>query len=312
MRKFFITILFVSVLIYMTGCIRCAREYTLNHDGSGKVKIEAFYQPIKDRIGSDNERFKKSVKRILRRSSGVDVWKDITYKAVDNVTLLFSDTKTLLFNGTAYFNDIAKLRLNIDGIELIDYAFIKDNSDGMVLKCELKGSYFKENEKMEPHVKLEAKEIEERIKIGKAEYKRLEPLMKKFLKNLSLKDSFKFPGKLTDGLDFKKDENGAIVMHSFEGDNLFATISEKCADDNWWKEQVIAGADDITAVKQTLFKKIVLSKEAIVTGQLKSLFDYKSEVDIAKENFPKLLKELDITLRNHSNDETTPDSINKE
>ena len=106
-----ITVLLLVSLVtalLVTGCIDTRREFTINPDGSGKVKIDSRFDLQEIRYSgkkmTDEQALNQQVGQIIQHSQGVSAWKDVAYKLED-------DDVTVHFSGTAYFNDINKLML---------------------------------------------------------------------------------------------------------------------------------------------------------------------------------------------------------
>src|SRR5436190_6005453 len=94
----------------LTGCLDLDEEYTLNPDGSGKVKIRCALAPMRftNKKKSPEELLKSDVRETLEKCGGVDAWTDVS--AVQR------DDGKIEFKGTAYFRDYSKLKLSILGM----------------------------------------------------------------------------------------------------------------------------------------------------------------------------------------------------
>ena len=131
MRNLIKGILIFGISAFLSGCFETKEEYIFNPDGSGKVVYSAAFPPMSFKL-SDEEpdpesQMKDAVKDILEKSSGIDVWKDVSYKLTD-------DGK-VSFKGTAYFKDVSKF--DVHNMGMIKVAFFKDEKGNLVL--ELKG-----------------------------------------------------------------------------------------------------------------------------------------------------------------------------
>ncbi len=98
----------IIILALLTGgCIQIEEEFSINPDGTGKVKYvsETNYAFT---LNSDNETEKEkalaTVRDILEKSKGVSAWKDVSYKIMGE--------DRIKFTGTAYFKDISKLKID--------------------------------------------------------------------------------------------------------------------------------------------------------------------------------------------------------
>ncbi len=145
----FSRILLIIGFATIVGCIETKDEFTVNPDGSGKViheltfpamNLEAGFQtmgggapgemgggkPPSEMAGgkpSDpNAQLKNSVREILSKSSGVDAWKDVSYKITDD--------GRMYFKGTAYFPDINSLSIHSPNIssDMMRLSFTRNES----------------------------------------------------------------------------------------------------------------------------------------------------------------------------------------
>src|SRR5436190_1580238 len=122
-------LLAAALAICLAGCLDLDNEFTLNPDGSGKVKIRCVSAPVSFDIGekkkSPEELMKSLVRETLEQSGGVDAWAD--------VAAAIRDDGKVSFNGTAYFKDIEQLKLRVMGIasQTSDLVFKKEAGGGV-------------------------------------------------------------------------------------------------------------------------------------------------------------------------------------
>lgn len=285
-------LLIISILFF--SCIESKQDYTLNPDKSGKVKIEALFQQMNISMGGEKEnqdpdiQMKKAVKKIIEKSKGVSVWKNVTYK--------LKDDGRILFKGTAYFKDISKLKIHNISMMNVDFKKAKNKTMVLILKDE-KGE--KGDRKKKKPGKMTDKEIKKQIKKQKAGYQQMKPMLKAFLSSMKMDAAFKLPGKVKSFVNFKKTKTKALRI-VFEGEKLLKILDKFAQDDKWWKSQVASGKDvsrDSSffdpAINEHLFgKKGPI--EAVVSGKLRPLFNYKAEVRKAKKKYPAILKKLSV------------------
>lgn len=122
-------ILLVITLTPIIGCIEEKNEFTINPDGSGKVVCEATFQPVDIKMMGDEPsdpqtQLREAVEEILEESSGVDTWKDISYKLTD-------DGK-IYFKGTAFFPDINNLNIDSAGLSSDMKLYFTQDKSGQI------------------------------------------------------------------------------------------------------------------------------------------------------------------------------------
>ncbi len=292
MRNLIRVILIFGISVFLSGCFETKEEYTLNPDGSGKVVYSAAFPPMSFKLGDEEpdpeSQMKDAVKDILEKSSGIDVWKDVSYKLAD-------DGK-ISFKGTAYFKDVSKFDVHNQG--MMKVVFFKDEKGNLVL--ELKG---KEKDKKgvktgkKKLAKLSEEEITKKFKEEKAKYQQMKPMMSAFMSTMKQEMRFHLPGKPSNVTNFKVEEGGTLLL-TFEGEKLFGVMDEMFEDPAWMRKQILAGADfteggpkmDLMMNEKLFGEKAPV--RATVTGAVKPLFNYKAEVTAAKKDSPKLFKEL--------------------
>lgn len=293
MRNLIRGILIFGISVFLSGCFETKEEYILNPDSSGKVVYSATFSPMSFNLGGEKTgpetQMKDAVRGILEKSSGIDVWKDVSYKLTD-------DGK-ISFKGTAYFSDLSKLKLKVGGGEMkgMKPVFTKAADGEMVLEFESEKKEKSEAVK-EKLSKLSDEEMVKKIKAQKAKYQQIKPMMESFLSAMKRDMSFRLPGKIKEVSNFKREDD--ILLLTFEGKKLLDAVDGMFEDPAWMREQIIAGADlakggptmDLM-VNEKLFGERAPVR-ATVTGAVKPLFNYKAEVAAAKKDSPKLFKKL--------------------
>src|SRR4051812_48773441 len=93
----------VAFLLLMSGCVEVTQTFTLNPNGSGKVKYDlvmpaelgTFDLGDKKKEKTPQELLQAALEKSLTKSKGVTAWKDVSIK--------WTDDGRLHFVGTAYF-----------------------------------------------------------------------------------------------------------------------------------------------------------------------------------------------------------------
>jgi hypothetical protein len=129
-------VLAVSLLLVAAGCAESEWTYTLNPDGSGKVKVSAVVQPLPpgslalgDLDGEGPEDFaRRCARNILDESRGLASWSHVSWGLADDGRVKFA--------GTAYFRELYDV--SIKGtipLTLIGTPFLEHLDDGRLLVC---------------------------------------------------------------------------------------------------------------------------------------------------------------------------------
>ena len=96
MKRLLISFVFVGLFICLAGCIEEKSEYHISPDGSGKVIYETIETPLNLFIGagrSDGQgQLEEFVQEILSKSVGVDTWKAVSFKQLDDGKFYFKGT----------------------------------------------------------------------------------------------------------------------------------------------------------------------------------------------------------------------------
>ncbi len=293
MKKLNIIFLLLIMILFF-GCIETKQKYTLNPDGSGKVIVESLFQQMNITMGGGEDRepeiqMKKAIKKIIEKSKGVDVWKDIKYK--------LKDDGRIWFKGTAYFKDLSKLELH--DMSMMRADFYKSKKDEMVLELKDEKESTKSKSQKIKQEKMTEDEIKKMVLKQKAGYQQMKPMLTAFLSTMKMDSTFKLPGKIKNFINFKKEKDRTVSI-VFKGEKLLKVLDSFTSDDKWWRKQVKAGKDmkqDSLFFDPMINEKLFGEKGPIkvtISRKFKPLFKYKSEVAKARKKYPGIIKELKI------------------
>lgn len=285
-------LLAAALLACLAGCLDMDSEFTLNPDGSGKVKIRCVSAPVSFDIGekkkSPDELMKSLVRETLEQSQGVDAWAD--------VTAAIRDDGKVSFSGTAYFKDIAQLKLRVMGVggQGSDLAFAKEKDGGV--SVEVTGEK-KEAKPAKPPGPMTDDQIKARMKEERAKYQQSKPMMEAFLKDLKVRTRVNLPGALGEVHNFKKTGPSSVEI-AIEGNALLKVVDGLAMDDAYMKKNILEGRDLNSSGPESdgAFKAKLFGEDAPIRaatkGPLKPLFDYEAEAAPARQNLPELLKKF--------------------
>jgi hypothetical protein len=276
------------LLLTLAGCVETKDEYTLNPDGTGKVKHEAVFQPMNLNLGGDDakpspeEEMKKAVREELEKAEGVEAWRDVAYQR--------DATGKVKFTATAYFRDLAKLKLHNNGFK--SDMFHPSWKDGVL---EL-ASAPKEPGKKKPAPATEA-DVDKALSDARAQFQQMKPMMVSMLGAMKTDMSFRLPGAVTESNNLKREADGALRLQ-FTGAQMLEVMEKFMADDAKLREQIKAGRNVLksgpesdAAMNEQLFGEAKPIK-AVVKVDAKPQFDFAGEVAAAKAAMPAIFKVL--------------------
>ncbi len=310
--RFLMILAFVVAVcaIAIAGCVETKDEFTVNPDGSGKIVHELTFASMDlgpgFEMGSEGASFditggepsdpqaqlKKSVKEILSQSSGVDTWKDVSYKMTD-------DGRTY-FKGTAYFPGINNLSLHNAGFSSdMKLNFTRDISGEITI--ELKSEEQAEEGKAveTPTPEIPEAQLDNLVKQAKLRYNQSKPMMQSILSGLKSETILHLPADIKEISNFEK-VNARTVRIAFEGSKMIEVMDKMMQDETWLKEQIRAGKDPIQdgpegdlAMNEMFFGEKAPVRVVLAQGA-QQLFNYDAEVTAARANYENMLKELGL------------------
>lgn len=287
-------VLSVIALMAIVGCIEEKDEYTINPDGSGKVDIQALFEPFSFSLdgpeADDPEVVAKSnVKTILEKSKDVEAWKDISYKMTED--------GRISFKATAYFSDISKL--DIHNLKTLPFTFSKNEKGDISLELKVAGKELAESGKTIAVEKLSKEEIGLKIEAAKRKYQQSKTMLTAFLSEMKTSAVFHLPGRVSSVTSFEENPDGTLSI-TLEGPKMLEAISTLAEDENWWRRQVISGRDLLKDGPEfdPAMNEILFGQKApvcvTITGSLKPLFNYQAEVAAARNSSKEIMRELGI------------------
>lgn len=280
----------VLIGLAAAGCLDTEQEYTLNPDGSGKVRIVAVGSPLRIDFGNDKkppeQAMKEAARETLEKSQGVDAWTGVEAKLRDDGKVAFS--------GTAYFKDLKSLKLNIMGMQSSgpELGFQEDGQGGFVLEFKDEQKAKRGGAAPEPS-KLTDEQIKAKIREERAKYQQGKAFMETFLKDLRMKTKINVPGAIGAASIFKAAGPSAVEI-SLEGKAMVKAIDEMMMDDTFMRRQLESGKDmnegnpfEDDAFLEKMFGTKGPPRVA-VKAPLKALFDYEAEAGPARAGMEAL------------------------
>lgn len=273
MRRFTPPIILIGLLVSTGGCLDVEQEYTINPDGSGRVVLRWVGAPLT--LASDKTADEKAGELLqgqVNQSESVDAWKDISCTARD-------DGK-FEFKGTAYFKDIAKLKLHYGGATLADLKISRDERGNLVVGSDPP----KTADPAKPA--LSDEEARKKLKEGRIEYQQGKRMMELLLADLKVTTTVNLPGRIGECSQFKK-VGPASVRAAFDGKAFLKAMDDLVMNDEWMLKNLKArGTAGNPALDDELLHEKLFGEKgpmrAVTTGELKPLFEYEGEAGPAR------------------------------
>lgn len=295
MRKILALAAVLAVASLVIGCVETKQDFTLNPDGSGKVACEFTMADMSFGFAPEGDRpdpevkAKQLVKQTLDSSAGIDAWADVSYARLE-------DGRTRV-KGIAYFRDFSKLKFRTSSVSGISFA--KDDKGGMVLTIsepvegEMPSAPTPPEKPAQPP---SPDELAAKIKAERDKYQMMRPLMEAAFAKMKTDVSFRLPGTLAEVNIFQKDPGGAVRL-SLEGAKMMQAMDQLVADDASLEKMVQGGGGARPKMDDAMKERIFGAKGPImarVTGDLRPLFAYDSEVAAAKANYQAMIQRLGL------------------
>lgn len=282
----------VCALMLLTGCFETKDEFTLNPDGSGKVIHECSFQNVN--LTGDNdvteEALKEAVGKVMTSAKGVEAWRDVSYKRLDD--------GRLFFKGTAYFTNLA--RFEVPNQSMLEFEWQKAGGNAVLSlrtnKSEPKEG-FKVRKEPEDWTKFTPEQRTQKLKQERAKFQQMKPMFTAFMGSMKHDVIFHLPGKVSDSSNFSKDAAGALEL-KFTGEKLMAVLEKLLGDDEWMaKNHDSLGGTDKPAMDDQVNELVFGNRapvRAVITAGNKPLFDYPREVAAAKKETAKTRQQLGL------------------
>lgn len=291
LKKFATMTLSLATLALLTGCFETRQEFTLNPDGSGKVVHESSFQNI-NLSGEDDTSeasLKEAVVKVMEGAKGVDAWRDVSYKRLDD--------GRIHFKGTAYFKNLSQF--DIPNQTMLEFDW-KKTADVGVLSLRTnkggEGSGLKIEKKPVDLTKLSAEERAKKIAEERGKFQQAKPMLSGILGSMKHEAVFHMPGKPGAQSNFTSGGGGTLQI-TFDGSKMIAAMEKLASDDAWVGRNLgsLSGAGEKPAMDPDI-NAIVFGSKAPVSATVTSMgaaqFNYDTEVAAAKKEYAKLQKQL--------------------
>lgn len=301
-----ILILFMIALA-MNSCVKTDQEFYVDEEGSGKVQIEATMASGnqlnmkgngQDEANRKEDRRKmvKKVQKIINKSKGVEAWKDVNYE--------LNEDGEIVFEGTAYFNDITEVK-----IEEIIYLKVEDYNedhirwgglDADAMQSEKANNFSRgksgpDKTGDEEPKSLTNEEVEEKIDEIQKQYKKYKSMMSMVFQMFDYEATFHLPYKIKSTVNMKEGEKRA-VKGTLDGDKILKASDKVMEDEEKLRELIKEKGVREFSFKDPRLKKAINPNENFMKASFRTgLFagtdnplDYEEEVSAIDNKFPEI------------------------
>ena len=278
-------------LALLAGCFETKQEFTLNPDGSGKVVHESTFQNVT--FSSKNEtpeqQLKQAIGDVIKRTKGVDAWRDVSFKLLDD--------GRIQFKGTAYFKNLTALEF--PNQTMLEFEWVNGGNGTGTLSLRNKKSNEPDGRvaaaKSMDLGKLSPEERARKIKEERAKFQQMKPMMAGVFGAMRHEVVFHLPGQPGESSNFTKDASGALALQ-FDGAKLLSAMDALMNDDAWLaKNAGNLGGQEAPAMDERMSALMFGGKgpvRATVKGLASAAFDYDAEVAAAREEFAAVQQQL--------------------
>jgi hypothetical protein len=281
----------LGALTLLTGCFETKDEFTLNPDGSGKVIHECSFQKVS--LGGDDEMtedaLKEAIGKVLTEAKGVEAWRDVSYKRLDD--------GRLYFKGTAYFTNLNTL--DIPNQTMLEFAWQK-TTGGAVLTLRTNKSDRADgvsgDTKPVDLTNLTPAERAQKLKEERAKFQQAKAMMNAFMGSMKHDAVFRLPGSVTESSNFSREPGGAVRVQ-FEGAKLMSAMESLINNDEWAAQNLESLGGQAKPRMDDELNGLVFSTNGPVRVTVRGgqpLFNYATEVAAAKLETEKIQKQLNL------------------
>ncbi len=305
MRGYAVMAVVLSACGLLAGCFEGKADMTFNPDGTGKMvgeitfPMEPPWQPAPktgDELKTPEEQMKAVVTNIVKKSTGIDAWRDVSFEQVLG--------NRVHFKGTAYFKEASKVKFFPDTRPRVGFGGEGQDATMLILT--------RATEKPpEAPVKFKAMSSDEATKAMKDSrdlYKKLRPGFEEQVKGLKFDFVFRMPGVIGEVHGLKMQDD--TLTASIDGNRILHAI-DALLDDNAYLKEFLAESGQISSkwASDEMRQRLYVNKGEVwakVGEPLHPQFDYKAESEAAKKAMPDMMVKLGLDVPPATKPATTP------
>jgi len=283
----------VAAAALAAGCFEGKADITLNPDGTGKIVGEITFRPTgpwavrrtskSDLQPDDPEtQMKEIVRTILKSSRGVEAWKDVSFKRLPD--------DRIQFKGTAYFEDISKVKIHPDDAR--SRAAFGPEGDKVLLLI----LHRPEDTGRMSRRRYSAESLAARMKSMRRSFREARWPIGLHLADMELDLRFHVPGVPNEvkGLE----QLGRALTFSTTGPQLIRHMDSLVANHAELRRMAMAGQSlSGRSLGKAISSKVFSQKGEVwakMTGHFRPRFDYETEVEAAEDGQKEMLVKLGL------------------
>lgn len=306
MRRFTLPAL-AAVALAASGCVEGTQTFTLNPDGSGKLRIDVVMSPPAEFVGGPKAEEKPTVEgarqhalKIMLKAPGVAAWKDVTGG--------FAPDGRFKFAGTAYFDKLDRLDFPNTGPFLgSPFGLTLTGDKGGVLVLAKKPPRNPGMPSAEPPpvfggpgrlpaeelAKMPDEKVNEYILSDRIQYQLTRPMMLAAFSRGKMTTTYLLPGEAAQVTGFKAE--GAKLVWSMDGDKVIAGMDAFLGRPDAELRGVYRKAGGFDAALVAALGSTPDDQcKAVVNKPGPPQFDYAAEVKAARAAYPQLRDSLKL------------------
>jgi hypothetical protein len=295
--KRFATAALGLLCLCVTGCVEGELTYTVNPDGSAKVKVDVVSVMPLDFFGPpgpkkpEEETLDDLHRRAIRSTlemPGVAAWKDVSSEFLPNGKLKFA--------GTAYVKRLQDFNSK-GGIPLLTPTLAAERGPDGSLKLVPKknGKDDPLSSKRKPKTpdeikKMTDEELDQYILRELIGLQSSKPLITAFLADARMKTTYILPGEVTAATGFEREGRKASL--TLDGNKVLASLNKMLAQDRAAWRKLYREAPSPDAIQDAVFGFPAETASVMVAKPGEAQFDFDKEVKEAREAYPALRKKF--------------------
>lgn len=278
----------------LAGCLDLDHEFTLNPDGSGKVKLRCVTTPMNFNPGekrTPEEMLNSEVSDTLSKSAGVDAWTGVSASVRDDGKYSFA--------GTAYFKNIENLKLHVLGVDSKGQELIFRREKDGAISVEMGLDSGGDAKPTAPATPPSEEEIKAKMKEQRAKFQQSRAMMEAFLKDLKVHSVIHLPGPVVEVHNFKKLGPSTVEL-ILDGGKALKVMGDLMMDDAYLRKMILEGRDlngagpgSDKAFMEKMFGESGPIR-AVARGPLKPSFNYEAEAVPARAAYAELQKKYAV------------------
>jgi hypothetical protein len=280
------------------GCVEGDVTYTVNPDGSAKVKVDVvsvnpprFFGGGPGAKKSGDESLDDTLRQSIRQTlemPGVAAWKDVSAEFLPNGKLKFV--------GTAYVKRVEDFDAK-GGIPLLQLGLASergpDGSLRLVARRKEKDDLgFSQRKPKTPDEikKMTDAELDQYVLRELIDLQSTKPLFVAFFTDAKLKTTYVLPGEVTAAEGFAKE--GRQASFTLDGAKVLASFNKALSQDRAEWRKLYRAAPDRSAIEAVVFGAPVENGSITVAKPGEAQFDFDKEVKEARAAYPELRKKF--------------------